>query len=124
MVSRTDARPQPHPHPGIVRGELGGPGIHLRGNIEGFMNVASKDKWLSMHVGTHWDSFYLPEYVAIQKRFFDHFLKGEDNGWQDEPRVQLAIRRPDKAPFRMEEEFPLARTQRRQVFLEGAPTSL
>lgn len=110
--------------PVLSAGNWGGPGIHLRGNIEGFMNVSSKDKWLSMHVGTHWDSFYLPEYVAIQKRFFDHFLKGENNGWEDEPRVQLAIRRPDKAPFRMENEFPLARTQYTKFFLDSASSTI
>ena len=30
--------------------------------------------------------------VSLQKRFFDHFLKGEDNGWDEQPRVQLQVR--------------------------------
>ncbi|MGH6755310.1 MAG: CocE/NonD family hydrolase, partial [Bradyrhizobium sp.] len=47
-----------------------------------------------------------------------------DNGWQDEPRVQLAIRRPDRAPFRMEDEFPLARTQWTKFFLDGTSSSI
>ena len=41
--------------------------MHLRGNIEGFLRAASRDKWLSCHVGKHWESFYLPEYVAHAK---------------------------------------------------------
>jgi predicted acyl esterase len=83
--------------PVLSAGNWGGPGIHLRGNIEGFMRCASKDKWLSMHTGTHYESFYLPQYVAMQKRFFDRYLKDEDNGWDEEPRVQLSIRVPINA---------------------------
>ena len=30
----------------------------------------------------------------LQKRFFDYYLKGEQNGWEKEPRVWLNIRRP------------------------------
>jgi predicted acyl esterase len=111
--------------PVLSAGNWGGPGVHMRGNIEGFMNVASKNKWLSMHVGTHWDSFYLPEYVEkIQRPFFDHFLKGENNGWDRQPRVQLAIRGPDSAPFRMENEFPLARTQWTKFYLDAATSAI
>jgi predicted acyl esterase len=111
--------------PVLSAGNWGGPGVHMRGNIEGFMHVASKDKWLSMHVGTHWDSFYLPEYVEnVQRPFFDHFLKGENNGWDEQPRVQLAIRGPDSAPFRMENEFPLARTQWTKFYLDAASSSV
>jgi uncharacterized protein len=111
--------------PVLSAGNWGGPGVHMRGNIEGFMNVSSKDKWLSMHVGTHWDSFYLPEFVEnVQRPFFDHFLKGENNGWDREPRVQLAIRGPDSAPFRMETEFPLARTQWTKFYLDAAASAI
>ncbi len=45
-----------------------------------------------MHIGTHFDSFYLPEYVAMQKRFFDRFLKGIDNGWDQEPPLRIEVR--------------------------------
>jgi uncharacterized protein len=111
--------------PVLSAGNWGGPGVHMRGNIEGFMHVTSKDKWLSMHVGTHWDSFYLPEYVEnVQRPFFDHFLKGADNGWDKQPRVQLAIRGPDSAPFRMENEFPLARTQWTKFYLDAASSTI
>lgn len=97
--------------PLLSAGNLGGPGLHLRGNVEGYMHAGSKQKWLSLHVGTHWDSFYLPEYVAMQKKFFGYFLKGEKNGWDKEPPVEIAVRRPDGAKRRGEKEFPLARTQ-------------
>ncbi len=110
--------------PLLSAGNWGGPGLHLRGNIEGYLGVGSKQKWLSLHIGTHWESFYLPEYVAMQKRFFDHFLKGEANGWDKEPPVQMAVRRPDGASRRMEKEFPLARTQWTRYFLDADKLSI
>ena len=106
--------------PLLSAGNWGGPGLHLRGNIEGFLGANSKEKWLSLHVGTHFESFYLPEYVAMQKRFFDCYLKGLNNGWNNEPRVQLSIRHPNGSARRMENEFPLARTQWTKVFLDAA----
>ncbi len=105
--------------PVLSAGNWGGPGVHLRGNIEGWMRSASESKWLSMHTGTHYESFYLPQYVAMQKRFFDRYLKDLDNGWDDEPNVQLSIRRPDGATRRMEREFPLARTQWMRFHLDA-----
>ena len=62
--------------------------MHLRGNIEGYLGVSSKDKWLSLHTGKHWELFYLPQHVAAQKKFFNHFLRDERNGWDEEPRVK------------------------------------
>ena len=44
-----------------------------------------------MHIGTHFESFYLPAYIERQKRFFGRFLKGEDTGWDREPIIRLEI---------------------------------
>ncbi|WP_245431034.1 CocE/NonD family hydrolase [Rhodoplanes roseus] len=106
--------------PVLSAGNWGGPGLHLRGNIDGFLGAASEQKWLSVHDGTHFESFYLPEYVALQKRFFDRFLKGEANGFDDEPRVKLSIRSPHGSVRRGETEFPLARTRWTALHLDAA----
>lgn len=105
--------------PLLSAGNWGGPGLHLRGNIDGFLSAGSKQKWLSLHVGTHYESFYLPQYVAMQKRFFDRFLRDVENGWDDEPRVQLSIRRPDGTFRRSEQEFPLSRTHWERYYLDA-----
>ena len=111
--------------PVLSAANWGGPGMHLRGNVEGFLRTGSKHKWLFAHIGTHYESFYLPRYVAIQKRFFNHFLRGEDNGWDQEPPVQLAIRQPDDtATLRKEHEWPLARTQWTRLHLDAGAGSL
>lgn len=103
----------------------GGPGMHLRGNFEGWQRAGSQQKWLFAHIGTHYESFYLPHYVAIQQRFFKHFLAGEDNGWDREPPVQLAIRQADgSAVMRTEQEWPLARTVWTAFHLDAASGAL
>jgi predicted acyl esterase len=74
--------------------------------------AASAEKWLEVHGGSHWAPFYTDYGVALQKRFFDHFLKGEDNGWQRQPKVQLNVRHPgERFVRRHENEWPLARTK-------------
>lgn len=103
----------------------GGPGMHLRGNFEGYGRAGSAQKWLFAHIGTHYESFYLPHYVALQKRFFHHFLRGDANGWESEPPVQLAIRRPDgTATLRQEREWPLARTEWTRYYLDAGGSGL
>ena len=108
--------------PVLSAGNWGGPGLHLRGNIEGFLGVSSKHKWLSLHTGTHWESFYLPQYVALQKRFFDWALKGHDNGWDREPHVRMEVRRAEPGKIvsttRFENEFPPARTKYTTLHLD------
>jgi predicted acyl esterase len=89
----------------------GGQGLHTRGNFEGFIRAASKEKWLEVHGGSHWAPFYTDYGIDLQKRFFDYFLKGEDNGWDRQPRVLLQVRHVDKFVPRHENEWPLARTQ-------------
>ena len=72
----------------------------------------------------HWTEYYTDYGVALQRRFFDHFLKGADNGWDREPRVQLQIRRPDGFTLRGEHEWPPARTQWTRMYLHPADRSL
>nr|WP_174263131.1 CocE/NonD family hydrolase [Variovorax sp. RA8] len=104
--------------PLLSAGNWGGLGLHLRGNTEGFMQAASKQKWLEMHGGDHWSSFYIASSVALQKRFFDHFLKGENNGWDAEPPVNLKIRHVDKFVERKEQAWPLPDTRWTRYYLE------
>jgi predicted acyl esterase len=97
----------------------GGQGLHLRGNIEGFQRANSKQKWLDFHCFEHWTEFYTQSGIALQKRFFGHFLKGEDNGWGSEPRVQMQVRHPTQ-PFgrRRDLEWPLPNTQWTKFYLD------
>jgi uncharacterized protein len=110
--------------PVLSAGNWGGPGMHLRGNIEGFLGVASKEKWLSLHTGKHWTSFYLPEYVAMQKRFFSHYLRGEKNGWNREPKVKMVIRDPRGERFRTSDRFPIPEMAPQRHYLDATSNTL
>jgi predicted acyl esterase len=102
----------------------GGQGLHPRGNFEGYMRAASADKWLEAHGLEHWTEFYTDYGVQMQKRFFAHFLKGEDNGWDRQPRVHLKIRHIDKFVERDEEDWPIPRTEWTRFHLDPRDMTL
>ena len=105
--------------PLLSAGNWGGGGLHTRGNFEGWLRAGSKQKWLEVHGDTHFTHFYSDYGETLQKRFFSHFLKGEDSGWSKQPRVSLNIRHPgEKFVVRAENEWPLARTQWTKYFLQ------
>jgi uncharacterized protein len=105
--------------PFLSAGNWGGLGLHLRGNVEAFERAASRQKWLEMHTDTHFASMYLPDAVSLQMKFFDHFLKGKDNGWDKRPPLILTIRDPRGFFRRDENEWPIARTEWTRYYLDA-----
>jgi uncharacterized protein len=72
-----------------------------------------------MHGLDHFTHFYTDYGVALQKRFFGHFLKGEDTGWKRQPKVVLQVRHPgERFVERHENEWPLARTEWTKFYLD------
>ncbi len=111
--------------PLLSAGNWGGVGLHPRGNIEGFVQAATKQKWLEIHGLDHFTHFYTDYGVTLQKRFFGHFLKGENTGWEKQPKVFLQVRHPgEKFVARSENEWPLSRTQWTKFHLNPADLSL
>ncbi len=99
----------------------GGQGLHPRGNFEGFTRAGTKQKWLEVQGIEHWTHFYTDYGVTLQKRFFGHFLKGENTGWTRQPRVVLQVRHPgERFVGRAEREWPLARTRWTKLYLDPA----
>ena len=103
----------------------GGQGLHPRGNFEGFVRTASEQKWLEVHGIEHWTHFYTNYGLGLQKKFFGHFLKGEDTGWNKQPKVLLQVRHPgEKFITRHESEWPLKRTQWTKFYLHPADMTM
>src|SRR5262249_23020625 len=72
-----------------------------------------------------WTHYYTDYGRELQLRFFDHFLKGEDNGWDREPRAVLNIRHVDGSfALRKEDDWPIPRTQWTKLYLDLAARSL
>lgn len=105
--------------PTLSAANWGGQGLHLRGNIEGFLRASSKHKWLEVHGREHWAEFYTDYGVERQRRFFDHFLHGKDNGWDRQPSLLLNIRHPDGTfTRRTEPAWPLPNTRFTKLYLD------
>jgi hypothetical protein len=106
-------------------GNWGGQGLHLRGNIEGYLQAGSARKWLELHGIEHWTHYYTDYGRELQKRFFDFFLRGEDTGWSAQPPVLLNVRHADGSfTQRAEQEWPIARTRWTELHLDAARPSL
>jgi len=103
----------------------GGQGLHPRGNFEGFVRGASKQKWLEAHGIEHWTHFYTDYGREQQLKFFDHFLHGKDSGWSKQPKVLLQLRYPgEKFVARAENEWPLKRTKWTKYYLDPSTMAL
>lgn len=108
--------------PALIAATWSDHGLHTRGSFEGFKRISSEQKWLYTHGRGKWDVYYSEEALAYQKDFFDHFLKREDNGFDERRPVRLEVRDTlERYTVRYEDEWPLARTDYRKLFV-GAET--
>lgn len=95
--------------------------VHTHGTFAGFREISSRDKWLRVHNTQEWFDYYTPANVEDLRKFFDHYLLGADNGWEATPRVRLSVLDPghEDVVNRVEQEFPLARTEYKKLYLAG-----
>lgn len=100
--------------------------LHTLGTFEGFRRIWSKNKWLRVHETMEWPDYYTPENVEDLRRFFDRYLKGIKNNWEETPRVRLSVLDPGGIGQvnRPENEWPLARTQYQKLFLDASTGTL
>jgi predicted acyl esterase len=104
--------------PFLSAANWGGQGLHPRGNFEGFVRAASKEKWLECHGLEHWTHFYTDYGRELQRKFFDHYLKGKANGWDQQAKVQLQVRHIDRFVERHETDWPLPATVWTKFYLD------
>ena len=107
----------------------GGHGLHARGNFEAFTEAASTEKFLEVHGGSHFGEFSGASGVALQRAFFDRFLKEEPPApgievFASDWRVLLQVRHVDRFVTRKEQEWPLARTAWTRAYLDLAAAAL
>jgi uncharacterized protein len=95
--------------------------LHQMGGMWGYEHIGSQYKWFFSHGRHKWEVYYSPESLAFQKKFFDCFLKGNTHsGILETPRVRLEIRDTiDKYTVRYENEWPIARTQYKKLYLDA-----
>jgi uncharacterized protein len=97
--------------------------FHQLGSSETYLNTATSNKKLDF-----WEDWFLKSYSAAAVEdhvaFFDHWLKGIDNGIMDQPPVRLEVRTGGGASYLLEEhEWPVARTEYVKWYLDGGRLS-
>jgi predicted acyl esterase len=107
--------------PVLVCGSFSDHSLHTRGSFEVFDRVGSALKSLYTHRDGKWCAFYGKESTAARGRFFDHTLKGLDNGWEKEPAVRLGIydSGPEPVAVAGEQNWPPKDLQWRTLALDG-----
>lgn len=100
--------------------------IHTYGTLEGYRRISSKDKWLRIHNTGEWDDYYHKGHTEELRQFFDHYLKEEDNGWENTPKVRVSVLNPGGKDIvdRIEEDFPIPRTRYQKLYLNIKNKSL
>lgn len=110
--------------PALICGSFSDHNLHSRGSFEAFRRIASAEKWLYTHRGPKWATYYSPDALAYQARFFDAFLKDEANGMRDLSAVRLEVRESGLMvhEVRHESAWPLPQTQWLPLFLHANGT--
>ncbi|PKH38990.1 hypothetical protein SAMN05192575_103323 [Nocardioides alpinus] len=100
--------------------------LHTAGTFRGWRRIASTDKWLRVHSTQEWPDFYREENVEDLRRFFDRFLKGEDNGWEQTARVRYSLLDLEGGDSEGHEatEFPPTDVSSVKYYLDGRTRSL
>lgn len=95
--------------------------LHTNGTFRAWRNLGSKEKWLRIHDSQEWPDYYNEENQRERLKFFDHYLKGIDNGWEKTPPVRYTIQDLEGGDIEGIEAdtFPPAGTTYEKLYLNG-----
>lgn len=100
--------------------------LHTAGTFRGWRRMASQDKWLRIHNSQEWPDYYDHANVEDLRKFFDRYLKDEDNDWEQTPRVRysvLDLHGNDRVAVAAA-EFPPADVTSTKYYLDGRSRTL
>jgi predicted acyl esterase len=103
--------------PMLVCGSFSDNNLHTRGSFRAFEKVSSTEKFIYTHRGGKWATFYSDEALQAQLGFFDRYLKGHDVPKPPTVRLEIRERRDVITEIRTEQEWPLRRTDWRDLYL-------
>jgi len=113
--------------PMLVCGSFSDHNLHTRGSFEAFRRGGQAlpqrpRRWLYTHRGGKWATYYSADAASIRARFFDHALRGLENGWDALPPVRLAVYESGPTPVAVtaESAWPPADLQMRRLCLDGS----
>lgn len=100
--------------------------LHTNGTFRAWRGMASENKWLRIHDSQEWPDYYDVMNTQDRRRFFDFYLKGIQNGWDQTPKVRYSV-------LDMEggnqtnvagDAFPPSFVEYRKLYLNGATREL
>jgi predicted acyl esterase len=100
--------------------------LHTAGTFRAWRRIASEQKWLRVHNSQEWPDYYDDANVEDLRRFFDRYLKDEDNGWESTPRVRYSVldfQGGDKVNVTAH-EFPPTEVASTKYYLDGRSRGL
>lgn len=65
--------------------------LHTMGTFRQWRKISTGDKWLRIHNTQEWPDYYSDAAREDRRKFFDHYLKGIDNGWEETPHVRYSL---------------------------------
>lgn len=77
--------------PALVCASFSDQELHSWDTFDAFTRMHSSHKWLYSHRRQKWGAYYGKDELALQKRFLDRFLKGDDRAMDGVPAVHLEI---------------------------------
>jgi predicted acyl esterase len=102
------------PQVGAIIHQLGSSETYIRSTAAKARKFDFTDAWFP--------GSYSKKSIAEHMRYFDYWLKGNDNGVMDEAPVRVQVRTGNGAHFVLHEhEWPIARTQYRRWYLDARP---
>jgi predicted acyl esterase len=100
--------------------------LHTAGTFRAWRRIASEEKWLRVHNSQEWPDYYDEANVEDLRRFFDRYLKGDDNGWESTPRVRYSVldfEGGDKVNLAAD-QFPPSEVRSTKYYLDGRSRTL
>lgn len=99
--------------------------LHTTGTFRAWRKMASQEKWLRIHNTQEWPDYYEETNKEDLLRFFDHYLKGLDNGWKTTPHVRYAIHDFEGGDSinQIADQFPPKEVNYQKYYLDGKSRS-
>lgn len=96
--------------------------VHAMGTFRAWERLKTPQRWLRIHNTQEWPDFYTRDHQEDLLRFFDRYLKGIDNGWEETPRVRYSVLDLEghDAVARPSESWPPASSSEQTLFLDAA----
>ncbi|MGP6175373.1 CocE/NonD family hydrolase [Corynebacterium sp. A21] len=111
--------------PALICASFSDQELHSWDTFDAFTRIKSEHKYLYNHRRQKWGAFYGKEELALQKRFFDRFLKNSGDEMIDVPPVRLEINE-DRHTFKILEttNWPVEGTDYQSLYLDADTNTL